>query len=364
MTYRLLRRTLISFVIAASLLTGCGTERDDSERDTAGESTFVDKYTPPERLGPPPEPTKSPPLEKKPAGTVTSVESRPEGIVADPETGIVALGLRDADELALVDGGSGEVLRKVKLSGSPRHLGLAAPGGPVLVPSESSDALIQVGLPGGGILAETPVDDFPHNVAGAPGGRSFVISESKSTAMVIEDDKVIEKFETPKNPGGVAIMEGGLVGIVSVRGLALEVFEADTLDSLGIIDAGEGPTHVKAGPNERFYVADTRGDAILTYETRPELRRISREALSGAAPYGLAVDLERNHLWVTLTAENRLVQYDIDGNTPREINSYPTVRQPNSVAVNPQSGRVFVAGRKNDELQIIDPQKDPEMGDP
>ena len=35
---------------------------------------------------------------------------------------------------------------------------------------------------------------------------------------------------------------------MGVRGLILEVFDADTLESLGEVDAGEGPTHVRAGP--------------------------------------------------------------------------------------------------------------------
>jgi hypothetical protein len=58
---------------------------------------------------------------------------------------------------------------------------------------------------------------------------------------------------------------------------------------------------------------------------------------------------------VTLTAKNRLVQYVLEDGAPREIASFPTVRQPNSVTVDPVSGRVFVAGREKGELQILDP---------
>ena len=85
-------------------------------------------------------------------GKVIEVRSGPEGVVADPETGLVAVGLRNPNELALVDGDSGKVVRKVGLQGYPRHLGLAGPGGPVLVPAELSDSLIQVSLPTGQIV--------------------------------------------------------------------------------------------------------------------------------------------------------------------------------------------------------------------
>jgi DNA-binding beta-propeller fold protein YncE len=172
---------------------------------------------------------------------------------------------------------------------------------------------------------------------------------------VVEDGEVVETIKTPLNPGGAAVTKSGLVGIVGVKGLALEVFEADTLDSVDIIDAGKGPTHVEAGPEDRFYVADTRGDALLVYETHPELEQVSSVALPGGSPYGIAVDLRRDRLWVTLTAENRVVRFALDGGMPRKIASYPTVRQPNSVAVNPASGCVFVAGRTEGVLQLLDP---------
>ena len=71
---------------------------------------------------------------------------------------------------------------------------------------------------------------------------------------------------------------------------------------MGRVSAGEGPTHVKAGPENRFYVTDTRGDAVLIYSTRPQPERLDRISLPGS-PYGLAIDPQRNHLWVTLTAK-------------------------------------------------------------
>ncbi len=37
---------------------------------------------------------------------MVDVGGGPEGIVADPETGLVAVGLREPNELAIVDGGS------------------------------------------------------------------------------------------------------------------------------------------------------------------------------------------------------------------------------------------------------------------
>lgn len=304
---------------------------------------------------PAPEPAEAPPLDREPAGEVVEVGNSPEGVAADPETGLVAVGLRNPDELALVDGESGEVAKRVKLPESPRHLEITDAGGPVLVPAEGSDSLVQVGLPDGEIVSETPVGDFPHSAAAAPNGRIFVVNEFGSTASVVEDGRELEKIETPLQPGGVAVTGDGLVGIVGVRGLVMEVIEADTLESLGRIDAGEGPTHVRSGPENRFYVTDTRGDAVLVYAARPEPELLDRVSLPGS-PYGIAIDPERNHLWVTLTAEQRVVQFALQERTLREIARYPTVRQPNTVAVDPASGRVFVTGKTDRQLQILDPR--------
>lgn len=353
----LFRSVLISLAAILLVLVGCGPDQDAVQRDATEQAAGVSrqKYTPPEDLPPPPEPAEAPPLEEAPIGTVMDLDRKPEGLVADPETGLVAVGVRNSDQLVLINGDSGEVVRRVDLPESPRHLSLAAPGGPVLVPAERADALIRVGLPGGGLLSTTPVGDFPHDAVSVPNGRIFVLDEQASTISVIEDGEVVETLETLSFPGGAAATPEGLVGVVAVRGLGLELFDSESLESLGKIDAGEGPTHTVADPDGRFYVADTRGDAVLVYEAQPELKRVARLPLKEGSPYGIALDPERGHLWVTLTARNTAVQYDINSEEPEELARYPTVRQPNTIAVNPASGRVFIGGRSESRLQIFDP---------
>lgn len=361
MTNSMFRDKLAVITLAVILLVSvsCGSEQrapdqGTTEQNATKESTSEKKYTPPAQLPPAPEPAESPAPEEEAAGRVINLSGKPEGLVADPESGLVIAGLRNPGQLALIDGGSGETVRSVNLPKSPRHLSLAAPGGPVLVPAERADELVQVGLPQGEILSETPVGAFPHDAAVAPNGRIFVLNEMESTVSVIEDGEVIETLDTLRQPGGVAATPDGRVGVIGVRGLGLEVFDSESLESLGRIDAGEGPTHVVAGPDNRFYVSDTRGGAVLAFEAKPELEQVARLTLDGGSPYGISIDLERNQLWVTLTAENTVVQYDIKGE-PRELNRYPTVRQPNSVAVDPASGQVFIAGKTESQLQILKP---------
>jgi len=307
-----------------------------------------------EELPPPAEPAVSPSPSAEPVGRVVEVGNQPEGVAADPQTGLVAVGLRNPDELAIVDGRTGDVERRVRLPESPRHLQLAAPGGPVLVPAERANMLVEVSLPDGQTRTSTPVGDFPHD-ATAAGERRFVANEFGDTVSVIEDGRVEATLEAPVQPGGIAALDTDRVGVVAVRDNVLRVYDAGTLRPLGDARAGAGPTHVVADPSTgRFWVADTRGGALLfsTRTRQPQL--LDRVNLPGS-PYAMAIDSPNRRLWVTLTATNELAEIDLGREEPRVLGTYPTVRQPNGVAVDTNTGRVFVASRTDGTLQIIDP---------
>lgn len=297
------------------------------------------------------EPAISPPVTATPEGRIIDLPGEAEGLAADPETGLVAVGLRNPDQLVLVDGATGKTERLVPLSESPRHLQLAEPGGPVLVPAERSNALIEVDLPSGKVVTSTPVGAFPHDAA-ALGARRFVGAEMGDTLSVVSDGRVEDVLPAPQQPGGVAVA-GFRVGVVAVAERVLEVIDGNTLEGLGRVDAGVGPTHVVAGPDGRFYVVDTEGDAVLMVRTAPRVQVVDRVNLPGT-PYGVAVDPRRNRLWVTLTETNEVMEYRLTGRTPRLLRSHPTVRQPNTVAVDWVAGRLYLAGRVDGELQIID----------
>lgn len=307
----------------------------------------------PRRFPPAAEPARSPVPERTPEGRVVPVGNKPEGLAADPRTGLVAVALTDPDELALVDHRDGRVRRRVALPGAPRHLRLARPGGPVLVPAESGDALAQVALPGGRAQV-TPVGDGPHD-ADAVGDRVFVADEFGSTLTIVSPGGGPPKrVPTPLQPGGLATVPDGPVALVAVRERVLALFDRDGR-RIAQEAAGVGPTHVEAGAGGRVYVADTEGDAILLFRTRPRLELVRRVALPGA-PYGMTIDRTRGRLWVTLTESNEVVRLPANG-APRPVDRYPTVRQPNSVAVHEPSGRVFVASRSDGTLQLIDPAR-------
>jgi hypothetical protein len=58
-------------------------------------------------------------------------------------------------------------------------------------------------------------------------------------------------------------------------------------------------------------------------------------------------------LWITCTATNRLVELSLDRPLPRVVGEWPTVRQPDTVAVDDRTDTVMVVGVTPGTLEII-----------
>lgn len=275
--------------------------------------------------------------------------------MADAVTHTVAVAVREPPRLVLLDGRSGGVRAEIPLPGPLRHLQLAAPGGPVLVPVEATDELLRVGLPDGAVVAEAGTGRFPHDATATANGLVFVADEHGGTVSVLADDRLVRRYEEPTQPGGVAAA-GDFVGMIDVAESTLTVYDTVAGVRLATVPAGDGPTHLVADRRGRLVVLDTRGDAVLVFEPGPQPRLVATVPLPGR-PYGVAYDPSRDELWVTLTDRNELVGLALGSDEPREIVRLPTVRQPNTVAVDADTGRVFVAGTADGVVALVDPPR-------
>lgn len=331
--------TLMPAIVLAAALVGCS---DAPPAQPPAEPA-------PQR--PAAEPAPAPP-QAQPAGRLIDVGAQPEGVIADAATGLVAVAVRQPNALVLVDARAGTVTDRIELPGSLRHLQLAGPGGPVLVAVESADTLLAVDLPSGDIGWRAPTGRGPHDATAAEGGTVFVTDEFGGSLTVVRDGAVVDTLTDQTQPGGIAAA-GDFVGVIDVRQNDLTAYDAATLRQLGRVEAGDGPTHVVAGPAGRLIVSDTRGNALLVFEVSPSVRQIARLDLPGS-PYGLAYDPERDRVWVTLTARNEVVEIDAAATQPAVLNRFLTVRQPNTVAVEAGTGRVFVTGTGDGVLQFLD----------
>lgn len=294
------------------------------------------------------EPATAPTILGPAAGRSVQLGDGPEGIVYDPASRTVAVAVRNPDRLLLVSPDTLVVRRTVLLPGSVRHLQLARAGGPVLVPVESANEVLEVSLPDGRVRT-TRVGKQPHD-ASAAGADVVVGDEFGKSLSVVRDGRVRARIAGLTQPGGV-IGDRSRVLVVDVGAFTVSSYDLATLKRTAVAKAGAGPTHGQLIPSGRLAVVDTRGGALLLFTVSP-LRPVGRLALPGT-PYGMAMDSSTGTLWVTLTARNQVVGIDVRTDRPRLIASYPTVRQPNTVAVSPGSDVLWITGTTDGMVQRI-----------
>lgn len=306
---------------------------------------------PADNLPPPAEPRRAAVPTTPPPGLQVPVGDAPEGIVADAQTRTVVVAKRNPNELVLINADTGVVTGRTPLPGFVRHLQLAQPGGPVLVPVESANALVRVELPSGSAAPELVTGTVPHDASQAPNGTVFVANEHGGTVTALRGDDVVKVFTDSVQPAGLAPV-GNRMGLLDVRKNDLTVYDADSLTIVGSTPAGEGPTHLVADKHGRLIAADTRGDAVRVFTTEP--REVASVPQPGG-PYGIAYDPTRDVLWVASSGTNEVVGYDMTDATPREVDRVATVQNPYTLAVDPLTGRLFIAGVTAGVVQVVDP---------
>lgn len=291
-----------------------------------------------------------------PAGKVVSIPNGPEGIVVGT-SGVAAIAARNPAAITLVDATTGAVRQSIPTTGAARHLSLAGPDGPVLVPLESSDELSELSFADGRVLSTTVnVGRQPHDAVRTADGTIVVTNEMGGGVVFVRDGAVIASLPAgPPQPGGVAAV-GKYAAVADVQGNGVWVYDGSNRQQVAHSQVGTKLTHAVGLSGDLAAFADTDGEAVLIERIDPHITEVARVDAPGK-PYGLAYDPSRRRLYVTLTATNQLQTIDLaDPVTPRNLGVMPTVQQPNSVAVDPHSGTVLITGSTlRGTLQIITP---------
>jgi DNA-binding beta-propeller fold protein YncE len=301
------------------------------------------------------EPQSAPVPTGTPPGRQVQVGSAPEGVVVDPVTRTVAVAKRNPNELVRLDADSGAVRGRTPLPGFVRHLQLAAPGGPVLVPVESANALVRVSLPGGQATPPLVVGTVPHDATQAPNGTVFTADELGGTVTAVRGNQVVKIFTDGVQTAGLAPV-GNIVGMIDVRKNSLTTYDAAGLSIIGETPAGAGPTHLVADRHGRMIATDTRGNQVLVFQPNPSGPPTQVGAVpQPGGPYGITYDPVRDRVWVASSGTNQVIGYDMTTPQPREVARVDTVQDPYTLGVDPQTGRLFIAGVAGGVVQIVDP---------
>jgi DNA-binding beta-propeller fold protein YncE len=186
-------------------------------------------------------------------------------------------------------------------------------------------------------------------VLGSADGAVYTLS---SDAMVGASLKIFARVD--------ALVAQGNTAVVLDRGqTSVTTMSASGQDADHALRAGEGATTMAADSAGRVLVADTRGNELLVFGTNPLILRQRYPVRD--APYGLAGspgsrsggDIRPGLAWVSQTATNTVVGYDLATGIPVEKVRYRTVQQPNSLAFDDASGTLYVVSGSGAGVQVI-----------
>lgn len=334
-----MRRLMAALLTGTVLLTGCTTSQDNTTEQPPDEIVPATPATAPHRGA-------------VPAGTVTPLPGKATALLHDETTQTVAIAVNDPARLLLYpDANLAATPREVPLPGPVDQLSLV--DGKLLAPVRANGKLLRITLP------EGTVDTL--EVTGGPlsatqvGDRTIVaLREPGQGIAVLNAQGKLERTITQGFRGVSAVLPAGKkVAVLDELRTALIEVDPATGELGAGLRAGDAATRAVTDRFGRILLIDTRAGELLAFSTNPLIMR-QRYPVPGA-PYGIAYDRTRDLAWITLTERDEVVGYHVATGSPEEKYRFATVHQPNSVAVDPKSGRVLIASADGGGVQVVQP---------
>jgi hypothetical protein len=324
-------------VVGALVLTACGGQSQDDLQAAPSLAAAT--------------PAASPPPATAPPGTILPLPGPASAIVVDDTSHTVAVAVtRPAELLVYALSDLATAPHVVRLPGVVEHLSLAKPGGPLLAPVASANQVDEIALPDG-TTSVVPVAGGPTSAARF-GGSLLVAVPGRKAIDVLARNKVSSTITGDVNPDQVLVAGRDVVLLDRIRSALFDVNVPGASIGAGL-RAGQGATNATVDGFGRVIVTDTRTGQVIAFSANPVVER--QAAPVDGVPYGVAVDPNRAVAWVTATARNEVIGYQLASGQPVQKYRLSTVRQPDSVAVDPVSGRVFVASADGGGVQVMQP---------
>jgi hypothetical protein len=327
-----------ALLVAGLIVAGCGTVSGAANQQTV----------------PPAEPAVAPPGGLAPAGTVTPLPAPATEVLVDPRTRTVAITLLDPPRLLLTALDRTGTPRQVPLPGPAADLMLAAERGELLVPVTTPGCLVRVPLEGGA-PGRTNLDGPAQAAAVVDGVTVVALGDRLAVLDGNRPRAPIRGFSDAARLLPVHATSGAKIWVLDRARSTVSVVDVSSGEISPELRAGNGAVDAVADRFGRILVTDTRDGELLAFAGDPPMLR-QRFPLPGA-PYGVAYDARRDLAWVTLTGRDEVVGLGVAGGEPVVIHRFPTVRQPDAVAVDPVTGRVLVVSASGMGLQVIDPER-------
>jgi outer membrane protein assembly factor BamB len=291
----------------------------------------------------------SPPPGRPPAGVVHPLAGDPDSVVFDAATSsLVALGRGKSEPAALTVIPAKGPARTVSLTAAATAM-TGDNSGNVYISTRGGYFRVDIAV---GRTDRIPVDgqagtDFTAIARRADG--KLVLGSADGAVYTLSSDtavgaelKIFARVDALVTQGDTAVvLDRGQTSVTEVDATGAKAENA--------LRAGEGATTMAADPAGRVLVADTRGEGLLVFGTDPLMLRQRYPVRD--APYGLAGSSRL--AWVSQTATNTVIGYDLATGIPVEKVRYPTVQQPNSLAFDEASGTLYVVSGVGGGVQVI-----------
>ncbi|WP_280831942.1 YncE family protein [Mycolicibacterium frederiksbergense] len=291
----------------------------------------------------------SPPVTVTPPGAVHQLAGHAQTAVFDPATGTLAVlapGPDGQSTLSLLTGD--QPTRTVTLT--PAATALSADGnGDVLAATRGGYFRVDLDTAKASKIEVDGQQDVDFTaialradgnpVLGSADGAVYTLNGEHTVAARL---KIFARVDSLVTQGNTAVvLDRGQTSVTTVDPSGTRAEQA--------LRAGEGATTLAADSRGRVLAADTRGNQLLVFGTSPLILR--QRYPVPAAPYGLAGS--PGLAWVSQTAANTVIGYDLSTGIPVEKVRYRTVQQPNSLAYDDKTGTLYVVSGSGAGVQVI-----------
>jgi DNA-binding beta-propeller fold protein YncE len=291
----------------------------------------------------------SPPVTGQPAGVVRPLAGHAEAAVFDAATASLAVLSPDV--------GGQSMVTVVTSSGAARPVPLP---GPATAMTGDNDGRVFASTRGGYFRVDIRAGTVSRvDIEGQPGTDFTAIARRSDGKVVLGSaDGAVDTLTSENGVGAslkifsrvdALVAQGNTVVVLDRGQTSVTTISASGTDADHALRAGEGATTMAADSAGRVLVADTRGDELLVFGTDPLILR--QRSPVRDAPYGLAASSKL--AWVSQTAINTVVGYDLATGIPVEKVRYRTVQQPNSLAFDEASGTLYVVSGSGAGVQVI-----------
>ncbi|TDZ81862.1 YncE family protein [Mycobacteroides salmoniphilum] len=331
-----IRGTIAALAAVIAVASGCSTGGDTD--NPAGPAVIT-----------PASAAQSPPVTAAPAGTVHRFTGRSSAVLFDTSTTTVSVLTDDGRKVTLFTRDNLDAPRHTVALPSPATAAVGDGRGTVYLSTKGGYITVDVASGRANKVNISGHENIEFSaITRRPDGR-VVLGNTEGTVFTLDAQNQIAAHASGFAHIDSLAYQGNTVTVLDRAQSSVTTLTEAGDGTAHALRAGEGATTMLADDKGRLLVADTRGGALLVFGLADSLILRQRYPVP-AAPYGLAYSTKLT--WVSQTASNTVIGYDLSTGIPEERARFATVRQPNSLVSD--GSTLFVASGAGDGLQAID----------